>query len=211
MGQDGGSSVSRRTKGQRGGRGTLLVLQRSHTQLTRRLSHQCPQHTEGPVSTRRPGGSRQPGPPSTAPLPLPSHPFESSISFPELPRVTDPHGRVLSKMPRWGEGRITRSVLSANTRGKEAPAPASAVGRGRSSSPGGMQGGGHRFAQTPREHLTEVVPAPLSRHQDGQVGACPMALPLKVKDQPAPRTLGPQGLHSGPRLPRPVSRPPHPS
>lgn len=50
-----------------------------------------------------------------------------------------------------------------------------------------------------------VVLTPLSRRQDGQVGACPVALPLKVKDHPAPRTLGPQGLHSGPRLPRPVS------
>lgn len=53
---------------------------------------------------------------------LPHHPFESSISSPDLPRVTDRNGRVLSKMPAL-EGRITRSVLSPNKQEKEALCP----------------------------------------------------------------------------------------
>lgn len=55
--------------------------------------------------------------------PPPPLPFESSISFPDLPQVTDPNGHVLSKMPGWQEGRITSSVLSPNTKEKEALCP----------------------------------------------------------------------------------------
>lgn len=172
-----------------------------------------------PVSTAHGGACLHPSPRGLSaagasvhrPPPSPPHPFESSISFPDLPRVTDPHGRVLSKMPRWWEGRITRSVLSANTRGR-GPRPLHLPwGGGAAARLAECGEGGPRFAQTPREHLSVMVPTPLSRRQDGQVRAYPVALPLKVKDHPAPRTLGPQGLHSGPRLPGPVSRQPHPS
>lgn len=100
--------------------------------------------TEWPISIHRPGDSRHAGPSvRRGPLPPPPHPFESSISFPDLPRVTDPHGHILSKMPRWWEGGITSSVLSANTARSPLHLPwgggvllhAGAGGRGRLASP----------------------------------------------------------------------------
>ena len=60
---------------------------------------------------------------SGAPLPpSPHHPFESSISSPDLPRVTDRNGRVLSKMPGAG-GQDNKVCFVSKQEGKGSPLP----------------------------------------------------------------------------------------
>lgn len=90
-----GQTCLRGTNDQRSGRG--------HGHLT-------PTRVHGPVewlvSVRHPGAVRHAGPPvlSVHGLRSPSsnHRFESSISSPDLPGVTDRNGRVLRRMPGAG-------------------------------------------------------------------------------------------------------------
>lgn len=136
--------------------------------------------TEWPISIHRPGDSRHAGPSvRRGPLPPPPHPFESSISFPDLPRVTDPHGHILSKMPRWWEGGITSSVLSANTARSPLHLP---WGGGGTPACWSWRAGEACFTRTPREHLAAVVLAPAeqaprlhSRSRTTPSGPCPAA------------------------------------
>lgn len=53
---------------------------------------------------------------------LPHHPFESSISSPDLPRVTDRNGRVLSKMPGAG-GQDNKVCFVSKQAGEGSPLP----------------------------------------------------------------------------------------
>lgn len=96
--------------GSSGKRGRCLCQRSSRTHCAPSLSHRRPQARGVRVSVHHPGrsamlapssvsGARRPPPPLLFP-----HPFENSISSPDLPWVTD-RCRVLSEMPSGGRAR----------------------------------------------------------------------------------------------------------
>lgn len=119
-----------------------------------------------PVSTARGAARLHPSPQevlgkprplsSGAPLPLPPHPFESSISFPDLPRVTDRNGRISARCPRGGRAGSQALFCLQTRRRRRPPAPCICHGEEAAAAASGGFRGGPPFPRTLSEHLSAL-------------------------------------------------------